>query len=478
MTSVPKARHFVLNLLIVLALVFPAVLLPVSASAGSISAPDAPAGCYEIWDAVINVSDTSGGSQNLVFGQGLFASDGEDDCDSKAPPFGPPGNIEARIFVNTPPYYYFTDYRLAEQPGIITWRMMFQPVPSVANPITFSWDHTALPGAGTFFLKEATSDENGINIDMRSQDSYELTKAITLLDIVYDANRCTVPALASGNWSVPGTWDTSNCTGVPVSQYDMYIPNGINVDFDGSSATTVESLTVGDTDGAGSLTISNGSPLVVSDNAFVRGGSLTLDEVVNLFVDGEFLNAGTMYQTQNVGAGSDAQFMHITNFTGDEDRYRGMDITTNALNDLGATTVRIMGNTTECNNLPNGGEYRDRCFMADPTIGGNAGITLYTTAAEDDITGDAFYQYSSGTTWNPKAACNDGEGVGGSCSADNIIFSSPGYFLIGCDQEEPTAVELSSFSASNDPGSLMIVLVGAAVVLLVGTLALKRLPDR
>lgn len=76
--------------------------------------------------------------------------------------------------------------------------------------------------------------------------------------------------------------------------------------------------------------------------------------------------------------------------------------------------------------------------------------------------------------WDGLAASDDYEWYAVATNGADAAVSPTWSF----STEVTTAIELSSFSASNDLGFLMIILVGAAVILLVGTLALKRLPDR
>jgi hypothetical protein len=460
-----------MNILIVLVVVGSFCLSPLPAKAAPAQAP--ASSCYELWSFTVTVSDGIGHSQNLVIGQGIQATDGTDPCDVSWPPAPPPGSFDARIKGSADDYV--VDYRLANQPRTIDWDLDY--VPATGGTITLTWNPADLPGAGTVTLVDVFTGGTAFSMDMSSGGSFDTSSnpfTVNSVRIRYVTTRCTISAVASGSWGSDATWN-SNCSGgIPSTTDDAYIPDGFNVTFDAGSDTTVESLTLG---GTGSLDFSSGNSLVVFDNAFVRGGTLNLGTLGNLFVNGEFLNAGTMYQTQNVGVSSDVNFLQITPFGGGADRYHGLDIATNSANNLGATTVRIIGNSPVCNNAPNGGLYRDRCFMANPANGGSATVTLYSTPSEDDITGDAFFQYDSGATWNQMAACNSGVGVGGNCSA-NVTFGSPEYFLIASGTSNPTAVELSSFGASNGMDAWMIILLAAAIVVLGGALVLKRLPER
>jgi len=461
----------VMNILIVMLVVSSVFLSPLPAKAAPAHAPSSS--CYELWSFTVTVSDNNGNSKDLVIGQGIFASSGTDPCDVIWPPPPQPGDFDARI-KGSGITDYATDYRLANLPGLIDWDLNYVPETG-GSPITLTWNPADLPGAGTVALVDVFTGGLAFYMDMSSGGSFDTSTnpfTVSSVRIRYDttgSNRCLITAVASGNWNSDSTWNGNCSSGVPASTYDVFIPDGFDVTLDAGVNPTVESLTL---EGAGSLGFASGNDLVVSDNGFMRGGSLDMGNG-NLYVNGEFYNAGTLSQTKNVGTSGPVSFLQITPLGGGADRYHGMDI--NASSDLGATTVQIKGNASVCNNAPNGGEYRDRCFMANPTNSGdNTLVTLYSTPGEDDISNDAFFQYG-GTDWNQVGTCQDV--VGGTCSA-LVNFSSPEYFLIGCGDNDPTAVELSSFSASNDPGSLLIILVGATIILLVGTLALKRLPER
>jgi hypothetical protein len=170
----------------------------------------------------------------------------------------------------------------------------------------------------------------------------------------------------------------------------------------------------------------------------------------SLTVENAVTNNGTLRQTLAVGASSTVNFLHIRNLANSADSYRGLDITTGAGVDLGATTVEIQGGHTQCTSS-GVGYYRDRCFMVNPANAGNASLTLYTTPGEDDISDDAFYQYAAGSAWTEVSACNDAVGAGGACMGA-ATFASPAYFLIGSQANDPTAVRLRSMAARSEPG--------------------------
>jgi hypothetical protein len=233
--------------------------------------------------------------------------------------------------------------------------------------------------------------------------------------VVFDT--CNVNSVQSGAWESTTTWDGGVVPGVT---------HGVCI-LDG-------------------MTVTLGTDAQVSSIRIENGGMLDLS-TYNLSAETIVWNFGTMQQTRNVEASTTVNFLQIQPSGGGADLYRGLDISTDGSTDLMTTTVRIMGNTAVCNRpLSDGGAYRDRCFMANPTNSGSATVTLHSTTTEDDIADDAFFQHASGTTWTQRTACNDPVGSGGSCTG-TATFVSPAYFLIGSGSNNPTVVKLQNLSA-------------------------------
>lgn len=67
------------------------------------------------------------------------------------------------------------------------------------------------------------------------------------------------------------------------------------------------------------------SPAAVDDLIIQRGAKLDLGQSL-LSVEGSVSNLGTLQQTQLVNPGEISQFLHLTNQTGDQNRYYGVDI--------------------------------------------------------------------------------------------------------------------------------------------------------
>ena len=242
-----------------------------------------------------------------------------------------------------------------------------------------------------------------------------------------------VRSAQSGNWQAAATW----VGGVPPTSIDgACIQNGHTVTLAAPAA-------------ANTVLVEAGGVLDLATFGFTAENSVH--------------NYGTMRQTQVVGASSTVNFLQIRDSGDTADLYRGVDIATGV--NLGSTVVEVRGNTAVCNNN-DGGAYRNRCFMVNPTNAGTVNITLHSTAAEDDLSDDAFFQYDSGTTWIEGATCADGVNVGGACTG-SATFASPAWFLIGSAGNDPTAVTnlQTDVTSATGQGWLVALLVGLLGVL-------------
>lgn len=410
--------------------------------------------CSEIWDTLITVSNSLAASRTLRIGQGILATNNLDDCDQPAPPLPPGGSFEALISFGATDY--FTDYRPANLPGTITWLVKFQ-AGSGGDPVTFSWTPATLPGAGTWTLIDSLGG-GFVNVNMRSQSSLVLPlPGLTQLEVRYATTRCTVTAVASGSWNSTSTWNT-NCTGIPAVTDDVYIPNGITVSFN-NAATTVESLTLGR---GGSLTFANANQLLVSDNAFVRGGSLLLGSTGNFVVNGALTNLGLMQQTKGVTLLENQPLATVSfmNIGG----YGGMTITSHS--SLGNTTVRITGGQVcDTNNTSVW-----RCFVVTSTNNvTNAEINFYF--ASNELNGSTCpsmqaWRSTGGHNW-----VSAGTVQSRSCASapysihyTSMTVSNSGTFFGLRSSSAPTAITLRTFSAgslgSNLPIPLALALAG------------------
>ncbi|MBK8434277.1 MAG: FG-GAP repeat protein, partial [Chloroflexi bacterium] len=280
-----------------------------------------------------------------------------------------------------------------------------------------------------------------------------------------------------GDTVVVGAWgEDSNATGVNDNQMDNSAPNaGAVYIFKGcrrsaqtgaweDTATWVGGAAPISTDGvciddAHTVTM-NGDDAI--DQLWVyQGGTLDL-ATHTLAVENGVSNEGTLRQTRTMNGSGVVNFLQIRNSGNTLDQYRGVDIAAGV--NLGQTVVEVRGNAAVCNNN-DGGAYRNRCFMVNPSNAGTVNITLHTTPSEDDVSDDAFFQYVSGNTWAQGAACADGVGVGGACTG-SATFASPAWFLVGSAGNDPTAVTLQQTSTNQANPWLWLV---SGLVLLGGT---------
>lgn len=404
-----------------------------------LEAPDSV--CFEIWDAVINVADNGGANQDLIFGQGLYASDAWDSgCDTLSPPPPIAGNFHARIITPTNAEL-FKDYRKADKPGIIEWKIKFQPG-SGGYPFTFSWDISKLPTAGTLQLIDVFGGSM-VNVDMFAQSSYQLTNTdLDQLKIRYNTNRCTVTAIASGNWSTVSTWN-SNCTGVPAATDDVHIPDGVSVTFDDISST-IESLTVSGS--TGRLQFSSSNPLIITDNAFTRSGMLDLGNLGTVTINGSLLNEGQVKQTKSVTAGMGNAPTASMNFL-DLGGYGGLTITANS-ETLGATSVTIKGGQS-CDK-DDSSVYR--CFTIAPTNNtSSAGIVFYYTSSElngSSCSNLQAWRSTGGTVWVEAGTVGARSCVLDplSLSYSDVTINNTGSFF-ALHTPEPTVIKLTYLKA-------------------------------
>ena len=86
MKNLAHNKYHILRLLVGLSILLVLVVgLPSQSLAQSV--PEAvDSACLEVWQVVINVAEDGEGIQDLVFGQGIYATNAKDVCDQLAPP--------------------------------------------------------------------------------------------------------------------------------------------------------------------------------------------------------------------------------------------------------------------------------------------------------------------------------------------------------------------------------------------------------
>lgn len=431
-----------------------------------------PSACYELWDTTVTVSDASGASQTLTFGQGLFATSGVDPCDdAQVPPPPPIGAFYSNFLEGANAYY--TEYRQANLPGEIVWRVKYQVSiidGTTSFPATFSWDPASLPGAGTWRLQDQFGGALGIDIDMTLQNSFDVPyegffETMDELRIVYDTTHCTVTAVSSGNWNEADTWN-DNCSGVPTATDDVYIPPDLAVDF-GSAATSIESLTL---DQNSSLTFSGSEQMTVSGNAFNRGGTLNLGAAGNFAVSGQLANYGNMLQTKTPAP--TASFLDMGN-------YGGLTLTDNSgLSD--STMVEIKGG--QICDTDNTASWR--CFYVTPSSTvTDAAVTFYFEEEElhtSECDTMVAWRSTGGNTWVEAGTLEERNCDTSPFSvtySDVTIQNSFSTFALR-SQESPTTVGLLQMQVSTPSlgwlGGIVGLLILMSTIALVGYTAVSR----
>lgn len=175
------------------------------------------------------------------------------------------------------------------------------------------------------------------------------------------------------------------------------------------------------------------------------------------------INYGVLSQTQTVNNNT-VNFLQFS-----ATKYQGVDITT--ADDLGAVTVAVSGEHAVCTGDAGSPDYRNRCFRVNVERADMSTATMifYTTAAEDDLTGDIAYQYYPAfPLWAEvgDAPCDTTDGE--ACTASSVTVEvGDNFFLIG-GVDAPTAVTLRNLSAADSAGQLDLSVLPLAAVLLLG----------
>ena len=174
-----------------------------------------PAGCIATWKNTIKISDAANVKDSLILGTSPFATNGIDTClgERSIPPVPPLGVFDVRFLLPNPPTNDASKIDFRYDPSNdMFWTMSFQPS-SAGYPITFTWDNTAFPSTGLFYLKDLLGGIV-VNVNMKNQNSYTLTNTgITSLKIEF-SYFITMPLTVKANW---------NIISVPLKSTDMSV---------------------------------------------------------------------------------------------------------------------------------------------------------------------------------------------------------------------------------------------------------------
>jgi len=228
--------------------------------------------------------------------------------------------------------------------------------------------------------------------------------------------------------------------------------------------------------------VRNGHTVVVSGSDFTvdglviqSGGTVQVQSGVNLYVQSQAVNKGTLQITK---IPSSLQFtMFGLEDGGGGTTYPGVEIQDTGSTAMGSTTVTIRGAqncTTNSASAP-----VQRCFdiapSGEPPVQGN--LRLYYTSGEANGTAEtsaAIYHWN-GASWDLLGA--DATSAGGGASrwvqVNNVSAFSP--FLV--DDVAPTAVTLTRLAARTAPrgGARLPLTAGVLLLMMASALALRRL---
>jgi hypothetical protein len=171
--------------------------------------------------------------------------------------------------------------------------------------------------------------------------------------------------------------------------------------------------------------------------------------VYQLTIGGSLVNQGRLIQTRSsLPAGSRAKFLNLTNASGAQDKYFGVEINPTGGN-LGSTTVQIKGGA-ECT-AADPADTVNRCFEITPTTPQAADIRFYYLESELDGHTAAELQpwhYASGSGWSLAGTLSGRGGMAsgyGWVEATGVSAYSP--FALSERISGPTAVRMVRASA-------------------------------
>lgn len=181
------------------------------------------------------------------------------------------------------------------------------------------------------------------------------------------------------NWATPGNWSRGS---LPLSSDWVTIPTS-------PSGGQMPQLT---------------ADAAVFNLELQPGASLDLS-TYNLSVQNTLTNSGALKQTKaSLPANNSASFLHITNASGAQDKYFGLEITPTG-GALGSTSVQVRGNAQCTNTDPT--DTVNRCFEITPTTPQASNVRFYYLTSETDGQNPAnmlAWHWSSGPGWTAAGA--------------------------------------------------------------------------
>jgi hypothetical protein len=211
-------------------------------------------------------------------------------------------------------------------------------------------------------------------------------------------------------------------------------------------------------------------PVLAADSGVFRleikpGASLDL-ATFNLTIEDSLTNQGQLKQTRlSTPLNSKTEFLHLTNASGAQDKYFGLELTPTG-GTLGSTTVQIRGEaectTTDPSNTVN------RCYEITPSNSQATRVRFYYLPSETDgqvVSSLSPWHWNSGS-WNP-AGTLAGRGSLPNpyhwVEASSVASFSP--FALTDKISGPTVVTVSNVTARSGNGWLPALLVAAGLLL-------------
>lgn len=202
-----------------------------------------------------------------------------------------------------------------------------------------------------------------------------------------------------------------------------------------------------------------GSDVAARNLEIQTGASLDIG-AHKLSVEDSLVNNGILKQTiSTVPAGSTTEFLHITNTSGAQDKYHGLEIhpTSGA---MGSTTVEIHGNA-ECT-VADPSDTVNRCYNISPSNSQSADIRFYYRDSELDGQDPASMQawHWAGSGWTTAGIVETRDDIYPDyhwVDASGVNAYSP--FTLSDKVGGPTVVSLKYFSSSSTN-----ILIGAALI--------------
>jgi hypothetical protein len=226
---------------------------------------------------------------------------------------------------------------------------------------------------------------------------------------------------------------------------------------------------------------SGGSMPVLSGDAAIYnleiqpGASLDLG-TYSLTVEGDFVNNGKLQQMiGSVPSGETTEFLRITNASGSQMKYMGVEIAPTS-GAMGSTTVGIGGNA-ECT-VSDPSDTVNRCFDITPSIAETATIRFYYLATEldgqDPESVSAWHW--SGSGWTAAGTVDERDDIYPDyrwVEASGVSAYSP--FTLSDKVGGPTVVSINDFSSRSMSGVVgAAILLGVLVVTAGGLVLIRR----